>query len=488
MPDLQFYRDALKKAIIEIKNNPLYLKDLLAQANNDSDLGLDEKALVLIEITQKNEQLIGSASTQNEDQDQDTDTGKRPEREFPRYYFLDDALNQELDCGLETFNRRQYESYPHWLLEEYLPRFHPLIKPELQNPVLVTFMLMNSMAGNRNTKFPMLWIQGLAGIGKSELGKAFTMHYPESCHVEVRPSWTGASIRDALDARFGDGTPGIMLADNIWVREFLDRVGVFRDQILANCRKDATSAISSTSSSAESRGKSTYHTHCLKVFTSVDDGKEGASSAFSEIARRLWVIPLQDTGAKPLSRDLFSWSACQEEYKRFWGHEAKDRITTEYAKIFARVARTKADKIHFPMKIWEMLLVPLATYEYVGLGTVEEGMKIFQDHRDWVYSTDTANVDSVLQAIKGFFEKRNEDIEEMLRKDATSPFVKKEGWLEKRRNEYENIIDPGHLKQFIERALETKVNTQMFDKTIQIMAERKYLYRVKDGKGIFVKQ
>ncbi len=485
MADLQFYQDALKKAIVEIASNPHYLKDLLAQANNDPDLSLDDKALILIEITQKNNTLMGVS---NEESSANDPENKRPEREFPRYYFLDDALNQELDCGLQEFNRGQYECYATWLIEEFLPRFHPLPKPELQYPMIATFMLMNSMAGSKNTKFPMLWIQGLAGVGKSELGKSFLMHYPESCAVEVRPSWTGASIRDALDARFGDGTPGLMLADNIWVKEFIERVGVFRDQILANCRKDATSAISNSSSSAEARGKSVYHTHCLKVFTSVDDGKEGASSAFAEIARRLWVITCQDTGAKPPSKDLWSWSAAQEEYKKFWGHDAKEKIQNEYAKIFARVSRTKADKIHFPMKIWEMLLVPIATYEYIGLGTAQEAMDVFQKHRDWIYTTDTANIDAVLQAIKGYFENRDKEIEEHLRREATSPFASKPGWLDKRREEYENTIDPSHLRQFIERALEQKVTSQVFDKVVQIMTERKYLFRLKDGKGIFVKQ
>jgi hypothetical protein len=454
------YQELISEAIVEIGQNPGYLKGLVIQISEDEELRDEEKKELITAISLENNKLNSGGST--------TGGMKRPERLFPKYSF--DADDSE--CGLLAHKREQYANYAQWLVSEYLPIFHPLPRGDLQYPVVACFMLLNSMAAKPKSKFPIPWIQGLAGVGKSELGSAFLQHYPTQLQVEVRPEDTGASLRDRLDAKFGQGEPGIMVWDNFWIKDCLLRLGVFRSLILANCRADALSHLSTKGDNQQG----TFKTHSIKVFTSVDDGKEGASSDMSEIARRLWVITCKNTGAKPPNRFLYSWEGMQSEYQAIWGHQNELAIKTEYSKALTKVARIKGDKIHVDAKIWEMMIVPLAVWQFVGLGSLDEGIKLFGDHRDWTYKQDTAQVDMVLQVVKGYLA----DLKIRAQSFANNPLMNSDELLSQ--------INPQDIKQHVEAVADIKVGEQTFQKIQQMLTNYGYLYKVLNGKAVFLKQ
>lgn len=471
---IKAYEERIAEAIFHIGNDPDYLSKLASEISSDNNLDKLQVEALIVKVTLKNQEFTGEGAKEG--------GAYRPESLFPKYSFFDD--DNDLPCGLVELNRDAYESYGAWLRDAFLPTFHPMPRGDLQYPVLACLMLLNSMAGKKTTKFPHIWMQGLSGCGKTQLLESFGYHYPEQLIIRVQPDITGASLRDEIDAKVGQGEPGILLWDNFWVRECLEKIGAQRSIILANNRQHAISTLSTRGDNNQRN----FRTHCIKVFSSVDDGKQGATqNGMGEITRRLLVITCKDTGAKPPNREQFSWKGMQKAYDDLWGHSAKYALENDYANAFRAVSRVKQDKIPFDMKIWEILIAPLAVWQYTRLGTLEEGIDAFLKHRCWTYEINAAQTDVLLQAVQDFMKKQS----------STGNWTAKPWHSEEEqkadREQYmakaKQVIAPDDIKRHIESLLPMIVVNQntMTQQIAPIMTTFGYLWQVTGGSAMFVK-
>lgn len=460
------YQKAIDESIVHMSSNPMYLSDLAIQAKNDKELSEEELEAILVEISVVNDKLTSSIS--------DGSGVYRPETLFPSYNFLDDSEN-DLPCGLTAHNRDRYEHYSHWLRDEFLPTFHPLPRGDLQYPVIACTMLLNSQAMSITQKLMIMYIQGLSGCGKSALLESYGYHYPERLICRMSPSITGAGLRDELDMRFSSGNPGVLLWDNFWVKECLEKLKEHRDIILNNSKRYAKSNLSIRGDNNQRE----FKTHCLKVMSSINDGKEGNTSAgMDEITRRLWIITCKDTGDKPKAREGYSWQGMINAYDAIWGHKNKEVVASTYAKYLNRAMTYPRSKIPVDAKIWELLVVPLAVWQFVGLGTLEEGIEAFRKHREWTYTTDTAQTDILLQAMRDFMKKYQDEAD---RVGSNNPIITTAKMMQ--------YIDPQRIKEHIELVLPMyQVTSRMMEEKIApIMSTFGYLHKIIQGKATFVK-
>jgi hypothetical protein len=467
MATYEDYQKNINNAILKLANDPDYLNNLKNQALEDDNLSKDELDATLVEISLISDKLlIGGTSSGGV---------YRPESLFPSYSFLDDSIHS-LPCGLAETNRDKYEKYSQWLVSEFLPTFHPLPRGDLQYPVIACTMLCNSQAMSLTQKLLIIWIQGLSGCGKSNLLESYGYHYPEKLIVRASPSITGAALRDEIDGKIGrPGNPGILLWDNFWVRDCLEKIKDHRDILLMNSKQSAKSNLSTKGDNNQRE----FRTHCLKILSTIDDGKDGTTqNGMSEITRRLWIITCKNTGSKPLSRDLYSWDGMRKSYDDIWGHANKEAIIRDYAKCLKNVQNYQRDKIPFDAKVWEILITPLAVWQFVGLGTLQEGIDAFYKHRQWTYTTDTAQIDILLQTMRDFMDKYEEKAKRL---GTGNPLISEAKMLA--------FIDPNDIKQHIESVLPMySVNSRLIEeKIVPIMQTFGYLHKVVNGKAIFSK-
>jgi hypothetical protein len=471
---IKAYEERIAEAIFHIASDPDYLSKLASEISADSNLDKTQVDELIIKVTLKNQEFTGEGAKEG--------GAYRPESLFPKYSFFDD--DADLPCGLIETNRDAHDRYAHWLRDVFLPTFHPLPRGDLQYPVIACLMLMNAMAGKKTTKFPHPWLQGLSGCGKTHLMESFGYHYPEQLIIRTQPDITGAGLRDEIDAKVGQGEPGILLFDNFWCSLSLEKLGSQRSIILAN---DRLHAISTLSTKGDNNQRN-FRTHCIKVFSTVDDGRQGATlNGMGEITRRLWVITCKDTGAKPPTREQFSWKGMQQGFDELWGHSAKYALENDYANAFRAVSRLKQDKIPFDAKIWEILIAPLAVWQYAGLGTLEEGIDAFLKHRQWTYEINTAQTDVLLQAVQDFMKKQSGagnwtpkpwHSEEEQRAD-------REQYMAKAKQ----VIAPDDIKRHVESLLPMIIVNQnvMTKEIVPIMNTCGYTWQVTGNSAMFVK-
>ena len=445
------------------ENDSDWVGDLLEEIKSDDELSDDDKEALIIALAQAQEKSEGGV--------QQNSAKSRPNNEFPKLDF-DDPEENFIPCGLDSYRRGEYETYAQWLVEAYLPAFHPMPNQALQHKVAATMMLLNHVACRGDQAIPVIWIQGQSGSGKSELLKAFAAHYPKNLQVQVRPDDTASSLRDRLDSAFSQNTqPGLMWCDNWNHSVNLPRFSNVRGLLLANKRNDAVAHLSTKGDN----NQSTFKCASLRAFSSVDSGVNTSHPMFTEFLRRLWVFLCAKYNAD--KRINYAWDKMQDEYKALWGFQAVDQVKTKYGKYYREACKVPCPD-GFSPEIWEIFAVPIAVYQYVGLGSQKEAVSTLINHYQWVRRNDSVETDTYTQYIRAYLK----ELEKQAEADAEEDMIPASAKATMER------VDPALLKAYIEKHHHGyKVSEGRFEQIKVIMQSFGYSYRMHYGSYAFVK-
>ncbi|QSJ20099.1 hypothetical protein JYQ62_16125 [Nostoc sp. UHCC 0702] len=458
---LQSYHDRIEENITYENDND-WIADLLTEIKDDNELSDNDKEALIIALAEAAEKSEGGV--------QQNSAKSRPQNEFPKLDF-DDVEENFIPCGLDSYRREEYETYAQWLVEAYLPAFHPMPNQFLQHKVVACLMLLNHMACRGDQAIPIVWIQGQSGSGKSELLKAFAAHYPKGLAVQARPDDTASSLRDRLDAAFSGNTqPGLMWYDNWNHSTSLPRFSNVRGLLLANKRNDAIAHLSTKGDNNQSNFKCASY----RAFSSVDSGISTSNTMFSEFLRRLWVLLCAKSPAD--KRLNYSWQGMVDEYKKLWGFEAVDAVKTRYGRYYREACKLPCPD-GFSPEVWEILSVPVAVWQYVGLGTQKEAVSAFLTHYEWVRRQDSVETDTYTQYIRAYLK----DLQKQAEADEEEDMIPQSAKFTMDR------VDPVLLKAYIEKHHNYRVSEGRFEQIKTIMQSFGYAYKLHYGSYAFVR-
>ena len=458
---LESYHNRIDESITYEEDSD-WVGDLLKEIRSDDNLSDDDKEALIIALAQAQEKSEGGI--------QQNSAKSRPNNEFPKLDF-DDPEENFIPCGLDSYRRGEYESYAQWLVEAYLPAFHPMPNQALQHKIVACLMLLNHTACRGDQAIPVVWIQGVSGSGKSELLKAFAAQYPSNLQVQARPDDTASSLRDRLDAKFSaGGQPGLMWFDNWNHQTCLYTFGRVRGILLANKRNDAISHLSTKGDN----NQSTFKCASYRAFSSIESGINTSQPMFAEFLRRLWVILCAKGDSD--KRINYSWHGMVDEYKKLWGFEAVEQVKTRYGKLYREACKLPCPS-GFNPEVWELLPVPIATWQYVGLGTQKEAVQAFTSHYAWVRKQDSIETDTYTQYIRAYLK----EVEKQALIDENEDYIPASAKFTLDR------IDPVLLKTYIEKHHNYKVSEGRFEQIKTIMQSFGYSYRMHYNSYAFVK-
>ncbi len=241
-------------------------------------------------------------------------------------YALDyeyEEFEMEMKC-ISTLNTGGL-SYPEFLRDVIIPKFHPLPYPEIQNPIMATVCLINSCAippkSKKNAKeVPLspVYIQGASGTGKSQLTHLISRHYDHKRCVSVSGSNTGGDlIQKMSDACYRSGSmqennlklyPAVIFMENFYNRD-LARWGNFNVQLLATERSFATTA-------RQGKDAKTFYTFLLKVFTSVQPLQAITEQNVELLRRTIRIFTEEFVPSDSVAK--YDWTYCQDNYLEIW--------------------------------------------------------------------------------------------------------------------------------------------------------------------------
>ncbi|WP_138500973.1 hypothetical protein [Nostoc sp. PA-18-2419] len=468
------YKSELDKSIFLGSGQQQKIAELLAQVETNTKLSDDDK--LEIETYARSINVVPASKELPHDKGVHVPDERR--KLFPRYEF-DDAL--EFPDGLKEYSFDENcndvaKKYGTWLLEKYLPTFHPMPNQEHQHPIAVCLMLLNCKAVlSQKQCIPIPYFLGMNGSGKTELAKAIGQHYPKTLYIEFRPNNTGAAIRDTLDNYFGNGEPGFALFDNLNPRTALDRWGSHYDSFLANCEESAYSRISTNGNDSGS-AKSLFKTYCYKAFTSVWGLEDQSAGEFGEIARRCIVLRFQQS--KPFdTRTIYDWEGQQRIFQRIWGEEFVAHHRKDYGKLLGQLARLKPNEVPIDGKVWIICQVPIAVGVYCGVfANINEGIAHFARHFEYLKKGGSSAVGSALSIVLSKYVK--EDLPRLAQEQISNPFASKKGGI------VGNVIAQKDLIDHVTDKTGFQVSKQQFDEVIMLMNNLGYVYaRVGTGMG-----
>lgn len=364
------------------------LMELLYKVSSDADLNSEQKLSLEFDINNMrdklNPKIDGNKGAKN------SANGTSKINRFPDYNF---QLKLDRPDGIKELNKDNLP-YGIWYRDIYLPKFHPMPYPEIQYPIITVLSLLNCKAIlNDYTKLPIPYFLGMQGSGKSHLANQIRNHYEPQYSVEVRPNFTGTSIRDLLDAKFSSGEPCLAVFDNFNVDLSLARLGVHYDLVLANDKK---SSISRISSKGGDNIQSEYDTYCYKIFTSVIDLYSSSSPESREIARRCLILLFLPNEPDD-STDAYNWDGMKQEYNKLWGHSAIDKLNIIYAKALYEINSLKPKTVPIKGSNWELCKLPIAVGVYTGIfKDIRQGIQHFQDYYDWFPTAKSSSTKDLL--------------------------------------------------------------------------------------------
>lgn len=377
---LETYHDKVAAYVYEEKPKD-YLQKLYSKIDADEALVKSEKDTLLLDIAKQlselQKQSVASTS------DAPLPTSRRAD-DFPEYTF--DGGDLGFPCGVTELWAEATDRYQEWYQHVYLPAFHPMPNQELQHPCLTAIALMNCQATLTPTqKIPLIYFEGKAGSGKSVMADAMRSHYPERLSVEVRPSHTGASLRDELDGRFGTGQPGLVQLDNFYPELQMQRLGNFYDILLATDKKSSVSRISARGNQDDP--KSEFLTHSLKVFTSIYNARTSNTPSMQEVSSRCLFFLFQKDDPR-YQRDAYQWVRMQKEYRKIW---VDDWVINQkpYAKALSKLVRMPQKDTPFRGRNWDLVKVPIAVGVMLGMWDTDGGIEAFDKHVTWSFTQDT---------------------------------------------------------------------------------------------------
>lgn len=446
------------------------VSEILIAVEKDDDLQDDEK--LAIETYARNISVAPSTTEQQKKEDSSN------RRFLPKYNFSETI---EIPDGLKEYDFDERcnnitQAYAQWLLETYLPTFHPMPNSEKQYPIAVCLMLLNCNAVlSAKQVIPVPYFLGRNGSGKTELGKSIAQHYPRHLWIEIRPNNTGASVRDNLDNLFGSGEVGYALFDNFHPKTFFEKMGAHYDLILANCKE---SSISRVSSASNEQGKSEFRTYCYKAFTSIFDPEVVGESEMGEMYRRMIVLRFQESKPKD-SRIIYDWEGMQRVFQRIWGEEALPQINEVYAKALGKLGRIKPNNVPIDGKRWGICQVPIAVGIYSGIfSNIQQGIEAFAEHFRWLQQGNTSAVGSALSIVLSRYIK---DELPKLAREASNPYSSLYGRFDATK------ITQKELTDYLQSSIGYAVTKRELDELIMLMSNFGYNYQRIDNTMGFVK-
>lgn len=393
----QQYIALIENSIVFGSDSLNKLSEILHEMYGDIELDDNDKLKLEETINTMREKLRPNVGTSTEIDNKTQISNQVKRKRFPDYNF---QLNIDKLDGIAELNKDNLP-YPIWYRDIYLPRFHPMPQPDIQYPLVTVLSLINSKAVlNDYTKLCHPYFLGSRGSGKSNLADQFKQHYDPAYSIEIRPNWTGTSIRDELDSRFGDGEPAIAIFDNFNPDQSLARLASHYDLILANDKKSSISRISAKTSDVV---KSEYITYCYKVFTSVFDLDSCTAIEAREIGRRCITLLFQ-TSEPEDSKEAYSWEGMQHEYNKIWGYNALPSLNNIYCKTLHELNSIKPSKLPIKGSNWELCKVPIAVGVYTGIfKDIQHGISHFKDYFDWFPTAKSSSVkDSLALAVQEY--------------------------------------------------------------------------------------
>lgn len=387
---LEQYRALIDSSITYGADSNAKLTELLYQVSSDIDLSSEQKLMLEYDINHMRDKLKPKIEPNGKDNSKNNGKGNHKVTRFPDYNF---QLNLQRLDGVSTLNPNNLP-YAIWYRDIYLPKFHPMPYPEIQYPIVTVLSLINCKAIlNDYSKLPIPYFLGMQGSGKSHLANQIRNHYEPQYSVEVRPNFTGASIRDMLDERFSSGEPCLAVFDNFNVDLCVARLGVHYDLILANDKKSSISRISSKTKENE---QAEYNTYCYKIFTSVIDLYSSTSTESREIARRCLILLFQASEPEE-SVEAYNWDGMKQEYSKLWGHTAIEQLNTVYAKALYEVNTLRPKTVPIKGSNWELCKLPIAVGVYTGIfKDIRHGIQHFQDYYDWFPTAKSSSTKDLL--------------------------------------------------------------------------------------------
>ncbi|MEJ1930342.1 hypothetical protein WDZ92_08665 [Nostoc sp. NIES-2111] len=476
----QYYILELQKTIFLGTEQQSVVSDILKRTETDTDLTDDERlALETFVRTMPMSPNMAEIKIPTETVEATETRTPARQRFLPKYNFEESI---DIPDGLKEYSfdescENVTQKYAEWLLERYLPVFHPMPNKEIQYPIGVCMMLLNCNAVlSAKQAIPHLYCLGRNGSGKSEFTKSICQHYPRNLWIEIRPGNTGASVRDSLDLCFGYGEAGVAMFDNFHPRMSLQKLDAHYDIILANNRESAISRISGQS---RDDGKSEYRTYCYKLFSSIFDPNL-YSEEMGEISRRLLVLKFQ-TASPEDTRYIYDWEGMQRIFQRIWGDENIDNVHNTYAKILAKIARIKPKDIPDILggKMWSIYQVPIAVGVFCGVfQSIQHGIEHFVKYVQWVNGDTKGAVGSALSIVLSRYIK-----EEMpkLQKEAENPYSAMFGKFDSSKLTQKELCD------YLQQSTGYAVSKRELDELITLMSNFGYNYQRMEGGYGFMK-
>ena len=454
-----YYIQEIEKSEFAGENQKEVLQQQALFVSEDGELSDNEKLELEAMIDKKIKGISGSDTNHV----LPTAIEQKSRKVFPVYSFDE---GYELPDIVQTFNPLNL-SYPVWFEEQYLPRFHPLPEPEIQNKIVTCFALLNCRAVlSKKMKIPMPYFLGLRGSGKTEVAMGIAAQYLLGTTTEIRPDTTGAAMRNALDEIGIAREPCLAVFDNFNPSGgySIDKMGIHYALMLANCEEQSVSRIVGDSDNGK---KSTYHTYGYKIITSAFDLRSVAREEAKEILRRTWTVMCKASNPSE-RRTMFDCQGMKDGYLSVWGDGAK--VRSEYGSILAKLARMKSDKYDLPPSAWEILVVPIAVGVFTGVfGSIDEGIESFIDHLAYVDKKSrkhtVSKIDIILtEYVQGELKERAE----AALKDDYSALVDQRAY---------SHIKERDLRSYIQKVTEQSISRQWDDDILFLMSDWGYFLR-----------
>lgn len=452
--------------------NPVkYLQELYSDVDDCGTMSKEDKqemltdiAFALNELREQKTQQPGNAPLP---------TSRRPD-DFPEIHFDDDEL--DFPCGVAETWEPGIDFYWEWYQYRYLPLFHPMPGQDIQHKCLTAIALMNCQATLRDTqKIPLIYFEGNAGSGKSVMADALRSHYPDRLSVEVRPSHTGASLRDELDLRFGSGQPGVVQLDNFVPEEQMAKLGTFYDILLAT---DKRSSVTRISSRGNDDPKSEFKTHSLKVFTSIWNARTSNNPKMQEVASRCLFFIFKKDDPK-YQRDAFRWDGMLTNYRKIWVDDYAEKYHKPYGKALSRLVKMEQKDTPFRGRDFDKVRVPIAVGVMLGMWDLQGGIDAFDKHITWSMAQDTGIQSPFAIVVKNYVKSLQEADSR-----ADDDVYSKAWGLDKT----SDVIPQTELFEHIKRVTTHDVGQRHSSEIVVMMSGMGYNHRQLDNRMVFIKE
>lgn len=396
--DIQFEIDELANSeLFNTDSKVSLLTNIKKRIYGSEELNDDQRLLLEGKIEDLLISLIGIKAASN-----NNDANKY--KELPSDYGdISSALIKSVK-GVEKFNPDS-KPFAKWMIDTYLPLFHPMPKPEIQYPVLTAVSLVNPNAVLKNetgkwiNKLIYMYFLGLRGSGKSTLAEQLIKLYPEHLRKWTDVSWTGAYLREELSPMCRKNKPCIMVYDNMHPAESFRALGRQYNIFLQNEKSKCVTGISSR---GDDEGESEFFFYCSKIVTSIFDLEHDTDPKSGEMLRRFITFCFEKS-APDESYSAYNWCEFEENYYSIWSNT--EALKESYFPLLHELEMLSPKNVQgIDAAYWDLIKMPIATGTHLNIwSSVWEGIAAFRDYFSVLPALKkTAVKDLLSQAINKF--------------------------------------------------------------------------------------